>query len=424
MQSAEFNVLNLGPRLRLMFAVLIALILGGNGLLIWQFQLARRQTERLTTGNRQLIAVQRLQERLLIFHRNLDEAAHSKDAGRLETEAERSLRSLLQQTQETQKTLTRLPAEIPVDPLEAIEISLPSQLEDISALARAGDWEATDLRLTNQLKPMEIQTSALVTSIDHQVVGEMAQAVANMASMQHRILLIVPATALLTFFVAAFFSWSIARGILELRMQERAKERARIARELHDGVLQQLTSVTLWLATVKYQLPPDSQARTHIDKLKSELIRVGTDIRRLSHELRPTELEEASLPEALSVYCTEFSQTRGIFVTCSADGGLQALSSDSALCLFRIAQEALGNVAKHANAKRVEIRLTRSDSNVCLSVSDDGVGCVTNRIQESGGLGLTNMRERVRQLQGTLEFESEPGHGTTVRAKVPLQSVS
>jgi signal transduction histidine kinase len=407
-----------------MFAVLIALILGGNGLLIWQFQSARRQTERLTTVNRQLIAVQRLREGLLIFHRNLDEAAHSKDAGRLETEAERSLRSLLQQTQETQKTLTRLPAEIPVDPLEAIEISLPSQLEDISALARAGDWEATDLRLTNQLKPMEIQTSALVTSIDHQVVGEMAQAVANMASMQHRILLIVPATALLTFFVAAFFSWSIARGILELRMQERAKERARIARELHDGVLQQLTSVTLWLETVKYQLPPDSQARTHIGKLKSELIRVGTDIRRLSHELRPTALEEASLPEALSVYCTEFIRTRGIFVTCSADRGLQALSSDSALCLFRIAQEALGNVAKHANAKKVEIRLTRSDSNVCLSVSDDGVGCATNRIQEFGGLGLTNMRERVRQLQGTLEFESEPGHGTTVRAKVPLQSVS
>jgi signal transduction histidine kinase len=419
MKSVEFNVFNLGPRLTLTFVVLVALILGGNGLLIWQFQMARLQTDRLTGVSRQLIAVRRLQETLLAFHRQLDEITRSKDARRLETEAEPSLRTLLEQTQQTKNSLTHLPAEIPVDPLEAIEVTLPSQLEDITALAHSGDWEAVDLRLAKHLKPMETQSSALVNSIDHEVTGEMTQAVSNMERLQRRILLIVPTTAIFTFFVAAFFGWSIARSMIQLRMDERAKERARIAGELHDGVLQQITSVCLRLGAVQYKVPPDSQDK--IGALQRLLIQVGTDIRRLSHELHPAALEESGLPAALSAYCEEFSTTRGILVSCDTDGSMRDLSPDAALCIYRIAQEALGNVAKHAKARKVEVRLTQSDGRVCLSVSDDGVGCAPTRPGESGGLGLINMRERVRQLRGTLAFESEPGRGTTVRAEVPFR---
>src|ERR1700751_404071 len=301
MKSVEFNVFNLGPRLTLTFVVLVALILGGNGLLIWQFQMARLQTDRLTGVSRQLIAVRRLQETLLAFHRQLDEITRSKDARRLETEAEPSLRTLLEQTQQTKNSLTHLPAEIPVDPLEAIEVTLPSQLEDITALAHSGDWEAVDLRLAKHLKPMETQSSALVNSIDHEVTGEMTQAVSNMERLHRRILLIVPTTAIFTFFVAAFFGWSIARSMIQLRMDERAKERARIAGELHDGVLQQITSVCLRLGAVQYKVPPDSQDK--IGALQRLLIQVGTDIRRLSHELHPAALEESGLPAALSAYC-------------------------------------------------------------------------------------------------------------------------
>ena len=179
MKSAEVNLCNLGPRLTLTFVILVALILGGNGLVIWQFQIARQQTARLTAVSRELIAVQRLQETLLIFHQRLDEIAHTKDARRLVTEAEPSLRALLEQADETRNTLTHLPAEIFVDPLEAIKVTLPSQLEGITSLAKSGDWEAVDLRLANELKPMETQTSILVNSIERQVRGEMAQAVAN-----------------------------------------------------------------------------------------------------------------------------------------------------------------------------------------------------------------------------------------------------
>ena len=105
----------------------------------------------------------------------------------------------------------------------------------------------------------------------------------------------------------------------------------------------------------------------------------------------------------------------------SADQNVDELSPGAALCLYRIAQEALGNVAKHANARQVEVRLTRSNGTVCLLVSDDGAGFDSSRSETSGGLGLINMRERVRQLNGTFEFESKPGHGTRVKAEVPFR---
>jgi len=127
------------------------------------------------------------------------------------------------------------------------------------------------------------------------------------------------------------------------------------------------------------------------------------------------------LPAALSSYCEEFSSVRGIPISYKADDSVEELSPGAALCIYRIAQEALGNVAKHAKAKQVEVRLSRSDSRVCLVVSDDGVGFDPDGSGKSGGLGLINMRERVRQLNGSFEFESQPGHGTTVKAEVPFR---
>jgi signal transduction histidine kinase len=149
---------------------------------------------------------------------------------------------------------------------------------------------------------------------------------------------------------------------------------------------------------------------------------VGAGLRHLSHELHPAVLQEAGLPHALSAYCDEFTKVRGIPVSCELDESLEELSRGAALCIYRVAQEALGNVAKHANAKRVQVRLSRSDGNVTLTIADDGIGFVPNA--RSGGLGLINMRERVHQLNGTFEFDSKPGLGTTVRAIVPFRPVS
>ena len=168
-------------------------------------------------------------------------------------------------------------------------------------------------------------------------------------------------------------------------------------------------------------MPPDSEAKATVSGLQQDLVKIGTDIRHISHELHPALLQEAGLPAALSAYCEEFSKVRGLPVSCVTDQSVEELSPGAALCLYRIAQEALGNAAKHSAAKKVEVRLTRTEGRVYLSVSDDGVGCAPDQIGRSGGLGVINMRERVLQLRGTFEFDSAPGRGTTVKAEIPFR---
>jgi signal transduction histidine kinase len=132
-------------------------------------------------------------------------------------------------------------------------------------------------------------------------------------------------------------------------------------------------------------------------------------------------LKDAGLPEALRGYCAEFSRVRNIPVSCHADDSVQDLSRGAALALYRIAQEALGNAVAHGAARHIDVRLTRSNGRVTLTVSDDGRGFDPHRIGASGGLGLINMRERARQLNGTFELDSGPGRGTTVRVTIPFR---
>src|SRR5215470_6696762 len=233
------------PRLTIAFALLIALILAGNALVIWQFYTARIQTDRLTGANRQLIAVLQLQVGLLSFHQRLDDLARSGDARDLTTEAEPLRRVLEEQAQRTRTAVANLPPGTQVDPaflptLETIEVALPAQLESIKELAKAGDWGIVRRRLDNELKPIETQTSVLVDSIQQQANGELTQAVSKMGGIERRIRFIVPIMAISTFFIAAIFGWAITGRIVELRLEERVSERTRIARELHDSLLQSL----------------------------------------------------------------------------------------------------------------------------------------------------------------------------------------
>src|SRR5688572_28275547 len=158
-----------------------------------------------------------------------------------------------------------------------------------------------------------------------------------------------------------------------------------------------MLSVTMMLGTAKRRIPADSDARTTIDRIQDKVIRVGTDIRRLSHDLHPPILQQAGLPRAVQALCEEFGNAVGIPVRCDADESTRELSRGAALALFRILQEALGNAAKHGAPHRITVRLARSDDMVTLSVSDDGAGCDRSRPGASGGLGLITVRERAGQ---------------------------
>ena len=207
----------------------------------------------------------------------------------------------------------------------------------------------------------------------------------------------------------------------ERLMKAQEQERIRIAGEIHDGVMQEMLAATMMLGTAKRRIPDDVDAKATIDKVQQRLIQAGTDLRQLSHDLHPPLLQDAGLARAVHAYCEQFSNASNIPVTCEADEAAGALSRGAALALFRILQEALGNAAKHAAARQITVRLTRSESDVSLTVSDDGVGFDRSRLATGGGLGLIMMRERAAQLNGGFEFESAPGHGTTIRVVVPFR---
>src|SRR5262249_50384942 len=141
----------------------------------------------------------------------------------------------------------------------------------------------------------------------------------------------------------------------------------------------------------------------------------------LSHGLHPPLLQDAGLPGALHSYCEQFGSASGIPVTCEVDESVRDLSRGAALALFRITQEALGNAAKHARATHMTVGLRRANGSVALTVTDDGVGFDRSRLGTSGGLGLVMMRERAGQLNGTFEFDTAPGRGTSIRVVIPFR---
>jgi HAMP domain-containing protein len=207
-------------RLSICFALIIALMLAGNCVLLWQFHLVRVQQEHLTAVDEQLIAVLRAHSGLMSFYERLDTIAHAEDANRFSKEADPLRDALLGDTQRIMNSLSRLPPESNVDAnllptLETIESALPSQLEVIAALAKSGDWTAVKLRLENEVRPLETLTSAMVMNADREVAQAQDEALRNIRRVQRRILIFVPVSALLTLVFAAFLGMAITNSINE-----------------------------------------------------------------------------------------------------------------------------------------------------------------------------------------------------------------
>jgi len=431
MKSLDGNSFNIGRRLTLTLALLIILILGGNELVILQFQRARLQTDRLTGVSQQLIAVLRLQEGLLSFHQRLNELAQSKDAHQLATEARPLRTALLEQTRQTRSTLAYLPSEFRVDPafltaLDAFETTLPIQLQEITALATVGDWEAVRLRLENESKRMETTTSALVKSIDRDLDEELPRAVANMINVQRRIFLIVPATAMSTVLVAAFFGWAIGRRILSLRLEERVSERTRIARDLHDTLLQSLAGVSLQLDGISKQAATNPEKTvTLINRVREQVDSAFREARVKVWDLRSTAPDVEGLEGALRQLVERLGPATTARCSVTVTGQPRRCSPDIEEELLRIAQEAVNNANRHAEASEIRIALEYSVSSLTLSISDNGRGFdLEEGRRKSGHWGLKNMQERAAQIRGTCKITTAAGQGTQIEIRVPLSSWS
>jgi signal transduction histidine kinase len=199
-------------------------------------------------------------------------------------------------------------------------------------------------------------------------------------------------------------------------------ERSCIARELHDDVNQELAALSISLSGLKRRLPSEAaEAQQEVIRLQQQTIALSKTIRHLSHELHPGALQHAGLVAALRGDCTTFGSQHGIDVTFHADADLEGIPADVALCLYRVAQEALRNMVRHAGARRAEVALTRSDDVLELRVADDGQGFDLTEARRHGGLGLISIDERVRLVQGGLQIVTEPRRGTELRVRVPLR---
>ena len=198
-------------------------------------------------------------------------------------------------------------------------------------------------------------------------------------------------------------------------------ERTRIARDLHDDVGQQLAAVAIGLSRVRQHLPADaSDAAGDVARLQEGVDQIAHALRDLSHELHPAALRHLGLGVALKGHCREFAERHGIEVDFRAEGDLRSVTPEVALCAFRVAQEALRNVAQHAGTSGVRIRLAGIDGELRLTIRDDGRGFDRDVAAILPGLGLVSMDERVRALGGRLTIDTQRGEGTTVAIHVPI----
>ena len=198
-------------------------------------------------------------------------------------------------------------------------------------------------------------------------------------------------------------------------------ERRRLARELHDGVGQLLSGVKYRLESLPGKIALNGKGKAKVLELGGYLDHAISEIRRVSKNLMPPELEDLGLEPALRALCREFNGRAGARVTLRAGYIPARVAPELALALFRITQEALNNIGKHAGATQVSVELACRGKELLLSVSDNGAGFDPGGGRAAGrGIGLGSMRERAEAVGGAMELRSAPGAGTRLGVRAPL----
>jgi signal transduction histidine kinase len=218
--------------------------------------------------------------------------------------------------------------------------------------------------------------------------------------------------------LAVDMSQRIARDALRRVVDAQELERRRLARELHDETGQALTSILLGLKTLEETIEGDGSSAA-IGDLRELVVATLQDVRRLAVELRPKVLDDFGLVPALERLTETFAEQTGILVRFESGLGAERLLPEVETALYRIVQESLTNIVKHARAQTISIAVTRKPGAVAVVVEDDGHGFDPADVRE-GGFGLEGMRERVGLLDGRLQVESGEGTGTTLVAEVPI----
>lgn len=202
-------------------------------------------------------------------------------------------------------------------------------------------------------------------------------------------------------------------------IQSQEKERGRIARELHDDVSQRLARLAIDVGLLE-QSHTMTDSNGALETIQKGLAGLSKDVHSLAYQMHPSILDDLGLAEALKLECERFSMQTGIDARLSITGIPQNVPVEQAICLFRIAQESLRNIRRHAAAHQVEITLRGLDRGLQLVVLDDGCGFDPDRVGRERSLGLIAMGERVQILNGTFNVEAGIGQGTAIFAWLPM----
>jgi signal transduction histidine kinase len=210
------------------------------------------------------------------------------------------------------------------------------------------------------------------------------------------------------------------RVLAERLIRAQEDERKRVARELHDDLSQRLSALQIGSAGLARLAPEGGPAKAGFVAQEEHLAQVVEGVRRLAYDLHPAILTHLGLRAALRSFCVNFSSREEIDVDFSAQKEPASLSEDVALCLYRVTQEGLRNVAKHSGAKSASVVLKTARGVMHLSIQDQGKGFDLGEGEQSEGLGLLGMKERVRLVHGALRVRSRPRHGTRIEVRVPV----
>jgi signal transduction histidine kinase len=209
------------------------------------------------------------------------------------------------------------------------------------------------------------------------------------------------------------------RTLSDRLVEAQETERRAIARDLHDEVGQAVSALSLAVGNVAARIAPETidESKQQLSGIRQIAEQTVAVVRDMSLLLRPSMLDDLGLIPALEWQAREVSRNSNVLVKVRAGSVPDELPDEQKTCIYRVVQEALRNVTRHAHANSVDIRLAEGGSFLHLTIHDDGQGFYPEREK---GMGLLGMQERVRRLNGRFQIESEPGHGTTVRVDLPL----
>jgi signal transduction histidine kinase len=213
-------------------------------------------------------------------------------------------------------------------------------------------------------------------------------------------------------------SRELMRDLARRAVAVREEERSRISRGIHDDLGQNLTALKMDLAYLHGSEEVRGEAVDRMNQILDETI---GRVREIASELRPPVLDDVGLPGAIEWAVAEFQKRSGIACFVRIEGDTERLDESRSTALFRILQEALANVARHAGASRVAVFLTKYPNEITLEVQDDGKGVPEGVLVGRRSLGILGMRERAASRGGELDIESQPGPGTTVRVRLPVR---